>query len=126
MNAWGFVGSPRESRVTFMAFASAALLARRAGKQVEQFGGGESDPHQAVGNDKSAKNAPDGEARPIEGRRRGRFVSHGAPAPACPAFPEAVQALSDFGGREKNHESHAQDARADEILNEWIAHRREI
>jgi hypothetical protein len=100
----------------------AALLAGGAGEEVEEFGGGEADPDEAVNDDERAQNAPDGEARPVEWRGFSGFASDSTRGPVGPALPEAVEALGDFSGGEKNHQPHAQDARPDEILNERIAH----
>ena len=61
----------------------------RAGHQVEDFGGGEGEPDEAVGENQRAENAPDEQARAIgSGGRFERGNLRSAGAPACPFVPE--------------------------------------
>lgn len=86
------------------------------------------EPNKSVNGDERAKRAPRCAAysimrrlREISGRtqvRRARFAG----AFPEPSLPKTIQALRDFRRGKKNHQSNAQDASADEILNEGIAH----
>lgn len=73
----------------FTCFAGRRLSAR-VGEKMKEFGGGEGDPDEAVGDDESAKDAPDGEAGPVKRRRNVGFAGDDTRTSAGPAFPEGV------------------------------------
>lgn len=75
---------------------------------MKNFGGGEGEPNEAVGNDENAESVPDDQAGAVKWRRW-LVVGFGGVAGtlAGPTFPEAAQAVRDFGGGEENHKSHA-------------------
>lgn len=66
-------------------------------EDVEDFGGGEGEPDEAVGDDENAESAPDDQARAVK-RRRNFSVGNGCIARefARPAIPEAAEAVGDF------------------------------
>jgi len=90
---------------------------------MKNFGGGEGEPDEAVGDDEDAESAPDDETHAVKRRRGFAGVSTRiAREFAGPAVPEAAEAVGDFCGGKQNHQSNTEDSGADQILNERIAH----
>lgn len=89
---------------------------------MENFGGGEGEPDEAVGEDENAESAPNDEARAVKRRRSFGVDGGGARKFAGPPTPEAVEAVRDFRGGKQNHQSDAEYSGADQILNERITH----
>lgn len=107
----------------FFARPASQALAEGAGKEVEDFGGGEGEPDEAVGDDEDAQNTPDDQTCAVKWRRGIDIGCGGAGWTfAGPALPETPQAVGDFRGGEQNDQTHAQDASADQVLNQRVVH----
>ena len=92
---------------------------------MKNFGGGEGEPDESVGDDENAERAPDDQAHTIKWRRSfgiGGVEGSVAREFAGPAIPEAAETVGDFCGRKQNHQSDAEDSGANQVLNEGITH----
>lgn len=88
---------------------------------MENFGGGEGEPEEAVDDDEDAQRAPNEEASAIKGRRI-CAASGGARALSGPTSPKVTQAAGDLVGRKQNHQPDAENGGADKILDERVVH----
>lgn len=93
-------------------------------EEMQHFGAGKREPNQPIRDNQRAEHAPNEQPGAIGVRPNivlARRILAGRLAE--PAIPKVRQAVRDFAGGKKNYQPDAQNARANEVLDERITHR---